>query len=101
MDILDIIINAFIFYAVFKLGESFAYIKLSQGILKLKDQADETIEKIESVLTVEKINNQYYAYMNDDFVGQGRTLDEVTEIVKDLVRKNPSRYASVKVTLKD
>ena len=101
MDLLDIIVNALLFYVVFKLGESFAYIKLSHGILKLKDRADETIEKIESILTVEKINNQYYAYMNNNFVGQGRTLDEVTEVVKDLVRKDPSRYASVKVTLKD
>ena len=101
MDILDLIINALILYVVFKLGESFAYVKLSLGILKLKDQTDKTIEKIEGVLTVEKINNQYYAYMNDDFVGQGRTLDEVTELVKDLVRKDPLRYSSVKVNLKD
>jgi hypothetical protein len=101
MDILDIIINAFILYAAFKLGEAFAYIKLTKGILTLKDRANETIEKIEGILTVEKINNQYYAYMNDSFVGQGATLDEVTELVKDSVRKDPSRYSSLKVTLKD
>ena len=101
MDILDIIFNALLFYIVFKLGEHFAYVKLSHGILKLKDRAQESIEKIESVLTVEKINNQYYAYMNNNFVGQGQTLDEVTQVITDSVRKNPSRYASVKVTLKD
>jgi hypothetical protein len=50
---------------------------------------------------VEKINNQYYAYMNDDFVGQGSSLDEVQELVKNLVRKDPSRYSSLKVNLKD
>jgi hypothetical protein len=101
MDILDLIINAFVLYVAFKLGEAFAYVKLTQGIVKLKDRANETIEKIEGVLTVEKINNQYYAYMNDDFVGQGSSLDEVQELVTNLVRKDPLRYSSVKVTLKD
>ena len=101
MDILDLIINAFVLYSAFKLGEAFAYIKLTQGIVSLKDRTTETIEKIEGVLTVEKINNQYYAYMNDDFVGQGSSLDEVQELVKNLVRKDPSRYSSLKVNLKD
>ena len=45
MDILDLIINAFVLYAAFKLGEAFAYVKLAQGILTLKDQTKESIEK--------------------------------------------------------
>jgi ferritin-like metal-binding protein YciE len=101
MDILDLIIYAFVLYAAFKLGEAFAYVKLTQGIQALKDQTKETIKKIEGVLTVEKINNQYYAYMNDDFVGQGSSLDEVQELVKNLIIKYPLRYSSLKVTLKD
>jgi hypothetical protein len=101
MDILDLIIYAFVLYAAFKLGEAFAYVKLIPGIQALKDQTKETIKKIEGVLTVEKINNQYYAYMNDDFVGQGSSLDEVQELVKNLIIKYPLRYSSLKVTLKD
>lgn len=101
MDILDIIITFFVLYAMFKLGEAMAYIKLTQGIQTLKDRADKSIEKIQGILTVEKINNQYYAYMNDNFVGQGSSMDEVTDLVKQLVLKDPARYSSFKVTLKD
>lgn len=101
MDILDIIITFFVLYAMFKLGEAAAYIKLTQGIQTLKDRADKSIEKIQGILTVEKINNQYYAYMNDNFVGQGSSMDEVTDLVKQLVLKDPTRYSSFKVTLKD
>ena len=98
MDILDFIIIAFALYAAYKLGEALAYVKLTQDIMTLKEHANKTIK---SILTVEKINNQYYAYMNDDFVGQGSSLDEVQELVTNLVRKDPLRYSSVKVTLKD
>ena len=101
MDILDFIIIAFALYAAYKLGEALAYVKLTQDIMTLKEHANKTIKKIEGILTVEKINNQYYAYMNDDFVGQGSSLDEVQELVTNLVRKDPLRYSSVKVTLKD
>jgi hypothetical protein len=101
MDILDFIIIAFAIYAAFRLGEAFAYVKLTQGLLTLKEHANEAIEKIEGILTVEKINDQYYAYINSDFVGQGSTLDEIQDLVKNLVRKDPLRYSSLKVTLKD
>lgn len=101
MDILDIIITFFVLYAAFKLGEAIAYLKVTKGVQKLREHADKSIEKIQGILTVEKINNQYYAYMNDNFVGQGSSIDEVTDLVKQLVLKDPTRYSSFKVTLKD
>ena len=101
MDILDIIINVFVLYAAFKLGEAMAYLRVTRGVQALKENVDRSIEKIEGILTVEKINNQYYAYMNNDFVGQGSSLDEVQELVKQLVLKNPNRYSSFKVRVKD
>jgi hypothetical protein len=101
MDILDLIINFLLLYFAFKLGEAVAYVRVANSRQLIKDHDDNLLEKKEGILIVEKINNQYYAYINNDFVAQGSTLEEVQRLVKELILRQPSRYSSFKIVLKD
>jgi len=97
MDIVDFVIAIALNYVIFKLGEHYAYFKIARGLQNLKDHAEE-IGSTQTVGTmqIEKIGDQYYAYINDNFVGQGPSIDEVKKIAQQTIEKDPTRYVSIK-----
>lgn len=87
---------------MFKIGEHYAYFKIARGIQNLKDHAD-LLDQVgaEGVMDVEKIDNQYYAYVDNNFVGQCSERDQVKSIVENLIKNNPGRYSKMHVRIKE
>lgn len=54
-----------------------------------------------SQFLVEKINNRYYGYLDNTFIGQGKDFAEVEKCLIELVKKNPSKYHDFVVELKE
>lgn len=97
MDIVSFVITIGLNYLIFKLGEHYAYFKIARGLQNLKEHAEEigTTQTV-GTLQIEKIGDQYYAYINNNFVGQGTTVDEVKTIAQKTIEKDPGRYVSIK-----
>ena len=56
------------------------------GLLREKDQ-DENIQVINvDGLCLEKINNIYYAYLGQKFVGQSSSIDELVQNMRDVYK---------------
>lgn len=86
-------------WCIFKLGEHSAYFRIARGLVALKEIAEaeaktETVEEARGVATIEKIGEQYYAYIGNDFVAQGESIDKVNEEIKSAIKKNPTKYIS-------
>lgn len=102
MDIVYILITIILNYAIFKLGEHYAYFKIARGLKNLKDHADAlNATRANGVMEVEKIGEQYYAYVDNKFIGQGSSLDEVKELVTTVVKNDPGRYTSMMIKMKE
>lgn len=102
--ILIVALQAFCCWIAFKIGENIAYFRIAKGLMDLKEAAGvmETVEETKGTATIEKIGDQYYAYIGNDFVGQGSTLDEVHDVVKKTIEKNPNKFiASLKAQAVD
>jgi len=89
------ILHALAFWCAFKLGERLAFFRIAQGLQELNEQESETVN---GIAVVEKIGENYYAYINNQFVAQGETLEKVHEAVQNNISKNPKKYFD---TLKD
>ena len=95
-------------YVVFKLGEYYSYYKISKNLVKIKQlqaiheqiATKQEPKKVSQVL-VEKINDSYYGYLDNNFIGQGKNLAEVEKCVLDLIKKNPDKYHDLIVELKE
>ena len=95
--IIEALIYAFGAWCIFKLGENMAYLRIARGLVALKEIAEsqpETVEEARGVATIEKIGEQYYAYIGNDFVAQGETIDKVNEAIKAAIKQNPNKYIS-------
>lgn len=102
MDIISIIVTVILNYVIFKLGEHYAYFKIARGIQNLKDHADALgTDRVDGTMEVEKIGEQYYAYIDNNFVGQGANLEEVKNILQKIVAKNPGRYSSMRIKMRE
>lgn len=102
MDIISIVITIVINYVIFKLGEHYAYFKIARGLKNLKDHTNVFDTKTsDGIMEVEKIGEQYYAYVDNNFVGQGSSLDEIKNIVQKFVAKDPTRYATIRIKMKE
>lgn len=104
---MDFIFGAILCYVVFKLGEYYSYYKISKKLVSLKDlhdiqkrmQAENT--KTVSQVLVEKINGQYYGYLDNNFIGQGAKLEDVEQQLKEFIGKHPGQYHEFTVELKE
>lgn len=95
--IINSLIYAFIAWCIFKLGEHMAYFRIARGLVALKEIAEskqETVEETRGIATIEKIGNKYYAYIGNNFVAQGDTIDQINEEIKSAIEKNPAKYIS-------
>lgn len=107
MDIVYNLLVIFGVYLVFKLGETYAYFKIAKGIQDLREHTDLIENKliapgsVEGIIEVEKINGLYYAYHNDNFVGQGSDLEEIKSIAQKIIDKNPGYFSEIKVKVKE
>lgn len=104
---MDYIIGIVMCYVVFKLGEYHSYYRISKKLVSLKDLHDiqkrmqvEDNKTVSQVL-VEKINGQYYGYLDNNFIGQGAKLEDVERQIKEFIGKNPDRYNEFTVELKE
>ncbi len=70
-----------------------AYFRIARGLVALKEYAEKvSVEETRGIATIEKINDQYYAYIGNDFVAQAETLDKVNEEIRSAIQKNPTKY---------
>lgn len=101
-SIISFLLYGILFYVVFKLGEHTAYFRVAQGLQHLKQQANNgTTDPKESITVIEKIGDQYYTYIDDEFIGQGPTMTHATDLVQDVIVKNPNRFGVMKVVVKE
>jgi predicted RNase H-like HicB family nuclease len=89
---LSTVIHIFVLWFVFKVGEHLAYFRIARGLAVLKQHVKETSEMTKGIAKIEKIGDQYYAYIDDTFVAQGESVDKVREAIKTAIEKEPSRY---------
>ena len=100
-DIIAVVATVIVNYVIFKLGEHYAYFKIARGLQNLKNHADLLGQsKVESTMEVEKIGEQYYAYHENNFVGQADSLDGIRALIEKFVTKNPGRFSGIRVQVK-
>ena len=96
MDLIDLLFGAAIVYSAFKFGESWAYLKISLRLKSIQNLSDDEEPRIGKLL-VERINDQYYAYVDGTFVGQGTNLNDAYEILQNIIVREPGRFSSIKI----
>lgn len=102
MDIITILVTIVLNYVIFKLGEHYAYFKIARGLQNLKDLAGTADSgRAVGITEIEKIGEQYYAYIDNNFVGQAASIDELKQLVRQVVEKNPGRYSSMMIKMKE
>lgn len=89
---INIAFYSFLFWLMFKMGEHYAYFRIARGITIIKQHAEQTMDSFKGIATIEKIGEQYYAYIGNNFVAQGNSIDAVRKSVREIVSKNPGRY---------
>lgn len=93
---INIILFAILFLIAMKIGEYLAYHRIATGLMALQEiraaEKDEEIIEARGTAKIEKIGEQYYAYIGNDFVAQGATVDEVHDAVKLAIEKNPNKF---------
>jgi hypothetical protein len=95
---LETILYIIAFYLVFKLGGIHTRIMIRQ---QLETNRNKPKVAKDGVLVIEKINENYYGYLDDNFIGQGKQPDDITKIVTDIINKNPSLYQTIVVKTKN
>lgn len=101
-SIISFLLYGLIAYVIFKLGEHTAYFRVAQRLNRLKQHTDtDSGDPKHSVTMIEKIGDQYYTYINDEFIGQGPTMDHVTALVRDVIVKNPNKFGIMQVIFKE
>lgn len=90
--ILNTLFQAFLFWLAFKVGEHAAYFRIARGLHELKEHAKETVEVTKGIAKIEKIGEQYYAYIDNNFVAQADTVEKVHEAIKLAIEREPSKY---------
>jgi hypothetical protein len=98
---LSTVIHIFVLWFVFKVGEHLAYFRIARGLAVLKQHVKETSEMTKGIAKIEKIGDQYYTYIDDEFIGQGPTMTHATDLVQDAIVKNPNRFGVMKVVVKE
>jgi len=102
MEYLDLVINIIVCCIIFKLGEHAGRAKVWLEIAQARKQIVNDLEEtIVGKMTVEKIGEQYYAYLNNNFIAQANSLEEMTTILEQFIIKNPSRYSNIIVQVKN
>lgn len=91
--IIPTVLYLIIFWFIFRLGEYYAYFRIAKGLADLKEISsmveDRDSKQITDRVTIEEIDGQYYAYINDTFVGQGASINDAKKHVeKELIKKH-------------
>lgn len=98
-DFWTFLINAFLFYLAFKIGQISVWVKLG---MQQKEDIQVRLEEVKRtgvrpVITVEEINGIYYAYDGPDFLAQGTNPDELGRLI---AQRFPNKYQLAKVEIK-
>jgi hypothetical protein len=102
MEFLDFIFYISIIYLAYKAGLHIGRFRLWSEIAEINKRVINQIEEtVTGQMTVEKINGQYYAYLNNTFIAQAATIEEMTKILEQFIIKNPIRYTSINVQVKN
>jgi hypothetical protein len=98
-EIWPIILNALMFYIVFKTGQISARIQQNANDRSAVEQRLAEIRRTgqRPVITIEEINGIYYAYDGNDFLAQGQTPNELGELI---AKRFSGKYTLAKVEIK-
>lgn len=101
MDLITFILYVAIFWLVFRLGEGYAYYRIAQGIVTLKNfsEKQEQIRDQDSLI-IEEIEGHYYAYVDGVFVGQGPTMDDAKKAIENELEKKSIKISGIKLVSK-
>lgn len=93
------LVNAFLFFLAFKVGQLSVWFKIGQ---QNKEDVRTKLEAVRQtgvrpVITVEEINGVYYAYDGNDFLAQGKSPDELGKLIAN---RFPEKYHLAKVEIK-
>ena len=99
-DLWPHIINGIFFYIAYKLGQMSVRIKMKVDHKSSQIQRD--LEKVRITgqrltITVEEIKGIFYASDCIDFLGQGKSPDELGKTIAD---RFPNKYHLAKITIK-
>lgn len=97
-DVISFIVQAFLFWLVFKLGQIHGSARTVHEFGK-RNTRTETIQSPSRhpVITVEEINGIYYAYDGNDFLAQGR---DPNELGLQIATRFPEKYRGARISLK-
>lgn len=97
-DVISFIVQAFLFWLVFKLGQIHGSARTVHELGKRNTRA-ETIQlpSRRPVITVEEINGMFYAYDGSDFLAQASSPDDLG---RKIAHRFPNKYHSAQVEIK-
>jgi hypothetical protein len=100
--LLQIAFWAILYYVIFKFGENYAYYKIARGLEALKNSSELITSNVaEGVMEVEKLNGQYYAYLDNAFVGQSSDFEGIKQLIQKVVDQDPGRYTTLRIKMKE
>jgi hypothetical protein len=98
-DFWSFIVNAILFFLAFKAGQISILVKMGSADRKAIQADLENKPSVirKPVIKVEEIDGVFYAYDGNDFLAQGRTADELGQLI---AQRYPNKYRTAKVEIK-
>jgi len=89
-EILNIILNFVLFILMFRLGQY----SMARHINGSQNQARTSRVHVNNKITLEEINGVFYAYCDNDFIAQGKNVEELCE---SIVKRFPEKFKNANV----
>lgn len=95
-EILTLLVNAALFFIVYKLGQWSILLKIGVESQKRITENSRIIRE-KSIITVEQIDGIYYAYDGNDFLAQGSNPEELGQ---EISKRFPDKYNGARIKVK-
>lgn len=99
-ELLPALVNALIFFLVYKIGEIVGHVKATrlQNMRPSTQQAEQfKLTSRQPIITVEEINGIFYAYDGNDFLAQAAEPDTLGKLIVD---RYANKYATAHIQFK-
>lgn len=101
-ELLPALVNALIFFLVYKIGEIVGHVKATRLRNTTTNSTAKQLEHIKltgrrPIITVEEINGIFYAYDGNDFLAQAAEPDTLGKLIVD---RYANKYATAHIQFK-
>lgn len=93
-DVASFIVNCFLFFIVYKLGQ---FSLIHRANVHANKSRIEPVPVVFRKINIEEIDGIYYAYDGNDFLAQGNTPDELGA---SIAKRFPDKYKRVEFEVK-